>query len=234
MSSGLTKDHKKFTKEWGIRHATSSPIYPQSNRKAESAIKSMKKIIEGSWEGHQLNQNQFTRGLLQYRNIPSRRDGISPAQKLFGKSIQDMLPAHPSSFNPCEPTKDTQKDDIASQQYYNQRTHPLSDIHVGSNVAIQNPTTKRWDIYGTVVHIGPYGQHHIKPSNGRVLTRNCRFIRRCIPVTPWAPSTPQLPSSNPLPQTPTLRRSSRTRRRPIRYTDEFASKSTLGDAKGEM
>ena len=39
---------QSFAKEWWFRHATSSPTYPQSNGKAESVVKSMKKIIRGS------------------------------------------------------------------------------------------------------------------------------------------------------------------------------------------
>jgi len=31
------------------------------------------------------------RALLQYYNTPSRKDGLSPAQKLFGNPVQDIL-----------------------------------------------------------------------------------------------------------------------------------------------
>ena len=39
------KPFKDFSTEWGFHHYTSSPRYPQSNGKAESTVKSMKKII---------------------------------------------------------------------------------------------------------------------------------------------------------------------------------------------
>ena len=38
------------------------------------------------------------RALLQYRNTPSNKDGLSPAQKLFGQPIQDTLSAHALPF----------------------------------------------------------------------------------------------------------------------------------------
>ena len=38
-----------FTTEWGIKHVTSTPTYPQSNGKVEATVKSMKKLIQGSW-----------------------------------------------------------------------------------------------------------------------------------------------------------------------------------------
>jgi len=35
-----------------------------------------------------------------------------------------------------------------------------------------------WDIYGTVVDIGPYRRYFVKTQSGRVLTCNHRFLRR--------------------------------------------------------
>ena len=34
-----------FAKEWSFRHVTSSPCYPRSNGKAESAVKIVKSIL---------------------------------------------------------------------------------------------------------------------------------------------------------------------------------------------
>ena len=112
-------------------------------------------------------------------------------------------------------------------EHYNRRAHPLPEIHIGTNVAIQNPLTKQWDIYGVVTHIGPYRQYHVKLINGRVLVRNRRFIRRRVPAIPFRPSEVHVPPAEP-PSPPPLRRSSRLRKQPIRYADEF------GDVKGEM
>jgi len=43
-----------------------------------------------------------------------------------------------------------------AQQYYNQHTRHLPDIRIGYNVALQHPQTKMWDIYGTVINVGPH------------------------------------------------------------------------------
>ena len=193
----------------------------------------MKKIISGSWTGYQLDQNKLARSLLQYRNTPSRRDGTSPAQKLYGQQIQDTLPTHRLAFQPSQLEHSSElAADNNNQQYHNQKAHPLPEINIGTNVAIQNPSTKQWDTYGIIMQIGPYRQYHVKLTNGRVLIRNRRFIRRHIPVTPLAPSEPPcsppspLPSPQPPPTQPpqALRRSSRPHRPQIRYADEFCSK----------
>ena len=73
-----------FSMEWGFQHNTSTPTYPQSNGKAEAGVKSMKKLIQAAWTGSQVDEGRLARSLLQYRNTPSRRDNLSPAQKLFG------------------------------------------------------------------------------------------------------------------------------------------------------
>ncbi len=80
-----SKTFQDFSREWGFQHITSSPTHPQSNGKIEATVKSMKKLIQASWTGNSLDESKLARVLLQYRNTPSRRDGRSPAQKLFGR-----------------------------------------------------------------------------------------------------------------------------------------------------
>jgi len=108
----------------------------------------MKKLIYTAWNGRSLDHSKFCRALLQYRNTPSRKDGLSPAQKLYGHPVQDSLPAHRRAFSqewqrtagPAEQQAETTQQ--LSAKYYNQHAHSLTDIGIGSNVAIQNPRTK--------------------------------------------------------------------------------------------
>jgi len=143
-----------FAVQWGFTHQTSSPRYPQSNGKIEATVKSMKKILAASWDHHHLNDNKLCRALLQYRNTPSRRDGLSPAQKLYGHPVQDTLPVHRRSFSPEWQRSSQEADQQAShmltqsEKFYNTHAHPLTDIEIGSSVALQNQQSKHWDIYG--------------------------------------------------------------------------------------
>ena len=95
-----SKCFNDFASQWGFEHKTLSPHYPQSNGKIEATVKSMKKIIASSWGNRSVKLNVMCRALLQYRNTPSRKDGQSPAQKLYGRPIQDTLPAHRRLFSP--------------------------------------------------------------------------------------------------------------------------------------
>ena len=87
-----------FLTRWGVAHKVSSLHYPQSNGKVEATVKSMKKLISSAWTGCSVNWEKACRSLLQYRNTPCRKDGISPAQKVLGHPVQDHLPAYRHSF----------------------------------------------------------------------------------------------------------------------------------------
>ena len=180
---------KQFAQQWGFLHKTSSPYHPQSNGKIESTVKSMKRIIPTSWNGRSLDEDKVCRALLQYRNTPSWRDGLSPAQKLYGHPTQDILPAHRRSFaqewqhKAEEVEQQAQVTQQSTTDYYNAHAHPLADIDIGSNVAIQNPHTKLWDIYGIVTDISPNRRYYVKTLSGRVLVQNHRFLRRRVPLS---------------------------------------------------
>ena len=136
-----------------------------------------------------MNFSALCQALLQYRNTPSRKDGQSPAQKLFGRPIQDTLPAHCCSFAPEWQRSTFEAEQLAehtqkqTEAYYNRHAHEFQDIQVGSTVALQNPRTKLWNIYGTAVNVSPYRQYSVKTHSGCVLVRNRRFLRCSTPAS---------------------------------------------------
>ena len=146
------------------------------------------------------------------------------------RPVQDTLPAHPRAFAPewqCSAEEADKKTLLYQEQYYNQHARALPEIQVGTNVALQNPTTKLWDIYGIVVGIGPHRRYYVKTTSGRVLTRNRRFLRRRVPMTP-VESTPS-GLANPRPANtpqdlliPPRRSHRRRRRRPNRLIEDTA------------
>ena len=180
---------QKFLKDWGVIHKTSSPRYPQSNGKAEATVKAMKKLVAAAWKGRSLNQDKLHRSLMQYRNTPCPRDGRSPAQKLYGHPVQDDLPAHRRSFAP-EWQKTAAEGDARyaetlerAETAYNQHVRPLREIKKGTNVAVQIPVTKMFDIYGIVTDLAPHRRYFIRTQSGRILVRNRRYLRRRTPVS---------------------------------------------------
>jgi len=103
-----------------------------------------------------------TSSVMPYRNTPSHKNNLSPAQKLYGRPVQDTILAHRRSFA-SDWQKQMDEVDIhetqalqKAQQYYNQHTRHLPDIRIGYNVVLQHPQTKMWGIYGTVINVGPH------------------------------------------------------------------------------
>ena len=106
----------------------------------------------------------------------------------YGHPVQDILPAHHRSFTQEWQRKTQEAEEQAyhtlkSEAFYNTHAHPLPDIEVGTNVAVQNHQSKLWDIYVVVTHVGPHRRYYVKTSSGRVLVRNRRFLRRRVQMS---------------------------------------------------
>ena len=174
-----------FLRNWQVTHERSSPEYPQSNGKAESAVKAAKKLLRRCWcqRDQRLDPERWTRGILQLRNTPGP-DGLSPAQLVYGRPVQDALPAHRRLFaaswqrasDAIEAAAAARREKI--EQTYNQSARDLTELNVGSQVAVWEPRTRRWDRYGVVVEKQPYRRYLVRLSSGRVLARNRRHLRR--------------------------------------------------------
>ena len=87
-------EYNEFLKTWGIRKRLSSAHYPQSNGRAEAAVKSIKRILQGniSKVNGDLNTEKAACVIMAHRNTPDQETGISPSVSLFGYSIRDHLP----------------------------------------------------------------------------------------------------------------------------------------------
>ena len=77
-----------FSKAWSFEHRTSSPHYPQSNGKAENAVKTVKRIFAKCRES---GQSEY-RALLDWRNTPT--EGVGTTQR-SGFLAEDARPCFP-------------------------------------------------------------------------------------------------------------------------------------------
>ena len=117
----------------------------------------------------------------------SSKDGLSPAQKLFGHLVQDILPAHRCSFLPQwqqpvqEATQQTNVTSKSSAAYYNLHSHNLPDIHAVSHVTVQKSSLSTMRHYWVVTKIYPHCRYYVKSTDGRVLVHNRCFLHRRIP-----------------------------------------------------
>ena len=195
---------KQFLKQWGIHQRISSANYPQSNGRAELAVKSCKRMLhENTGKSGCLDTTSVVKALLQYRNTPLSGIGMSPSYMLYGRQMRDALPSVPNKWRSTTmcynekyggPISKVWEDikicrEIAaarklqsSLENYDIHKRPLPCLSVGDYVAIQNrngPNPLRWDKTGRIVERLANRQYMVKADgSGRVLLRTRCHLRK--------------------------------------------------------
>ena len=180
---------QQFLDQYGVTWGSSAPYYAQSNGRAESEIKQMKKLIIGSKTGGQIDPDKLAQALMLYRNAP-RSGGASPAEIVFNHPIRDILPAHGRSFTAewqRPPAELQQRVEVAQERnaaHYNATAHSLIVLQVGDHVLIQDSKTGRWDTPAVVTEVGPNRDYLVETRKGSIFRRNRRHLLRRVPVMP--------------------------------------------------
>ena len=103
----------EFAKQYGFKHITSSPRYPQSNSLSERAVQTAENILKKAKD----EGKDFQLGLLAYRNAPIEEIGLSPAQMFMGRRTRTQLPTTPVLLEPPYPTGNLRTASVVVQKY---------------------------------------------------------------------------------------------------------------------
>ena len=191
---------KQFLVQWDIASRKSSANYPQSNGRAELAVKTCKRMLRSNTDSNgNLDTAKVTKALLQYRNTPIPGHGMSPAFMLFGRQLRDALPTCPNlqsllgkpgtvwSEIRLRREVASAKKRAESEDYYNDHKRPLPPLIVGDTVSVQNMSGShplRWDRTGVIVERLEHRQYLVKiDGSGRVLLRTRSHLRKINPTT---------------------------------------------------
>ena len=142
---GFVKSSHKFALAWEFKHITTSPRYPSSNGKAESAVKICKTPLKKS----QVSKSDLYLALLDHRNTPTEQTNLSPAQRLFGCQTRTLLPLSPTMLQPqlLQPVGLKIAAGQAKQaKYYNQTAKPLKALQRGQSVRMKLPGDDKWSL----------------------------------------------------------------------------------------
>jgi hypothetical protein len=89
----MSSTTQNFLKTWGVEHRVSSAYNPHSNLRAETAVKSMKRLVaKNTGPSGSLDTDSMAMALLTYRNTPDRDTHRSPAQILYARTLRDAVP----------------------------------------------------------------------------------------------------------------------------------------------
>lgn len=217
----------KFVMGWGIDHKKSSPHYPKSNGKAESAVKAAKKIV---------NCEDPFKALLHLRNTPQQGIDLSPAQRLLNRRTRTLLPVDNRMLQPIIVNRRKLRANIRKRQRqqaqsYNKNAKDLTPLKIGDKVRIQPNKLgdKHWT-QGKVVAVKENRSYDIKTQAGRIVRRNRVHLRRVpnsvnvsaenpnmtVILNPNLTNDPNVTQNSKLPTMTKLdiRRSTRCRRKP--------------------
>ncbi len=196
-------EYKNFCRMWDIRRRVSSAYYPQSNGRAEAAVKSAKRILQGNIDSTTgaLDTDAAARAIMTHRNTPAQDTGVAPSVLLFGRPIRDHLPRQNrelrSEWNSINDARET----ALAKRVHRSKPLPgkaLEPLSVGDPVQIQNQSGNRpnkWYNTGIVSECLPNRQYSVVVDGSRRVTlRNRRFLRKITPLTrSWYPGDGEYP-----------------------------------------
>ena len=195
----IADETKDFFSRWGVKHRLSSSYFPQSNGRAELAVKATKRLLEDNiGPNGDLNTDKVVCALLQHRNTPDRDCSLSPAEIIFGRPLRDGMPLVRKStmifdnkyvrsqWHESWAAKETAMRSRLVRNCENLEAHSkeLQPLREGDSVFIQNQDpssrrSKKWDRQGIVVTTGEHDQYLVRVAGtGRLTLRNQRFLRR--------------------------------------------------------
>ena len=187
---------QEFLRKWGVSHRISSAYHPQSNGRAEVAVKTVKRLMRSNTSAHgSLDTDRFLRAMLQLRNTPDPDCGQSPSEIVFGRLLRDNL-SFTSYKSRATYSRRWQnawalKEDALRARFartaekLNQHSQNLPPLRPGNTCFIQNQTGNhkgKWYHTGVVVDVLPHDQYDVKvDGTGRITTRNRKYLRMYTP-----------------------------------------------------
>jgi len=152
---------KEFAAEWMFKHVTSSPHYPQSNGKAENAVKTVKRLFSKCRDARKSEYQ----ALLDWRNTPTEGMGTSPAQRFLGRRCRTLLPTCAAllqpSFSVQKNVQHQKKMKKHQKFYYDQH---VKDLPPGDSVQIRLPGQVRWTA-GVCTKVAGPRSYEVKVGN---------------------------------------------------------------------
>ena len=186
-----------FFLRWEIKHRLSSAYNPQSNGRAELAVKSTKRLLEDNIGADgELHTDKFLQAMLIKRNTPDPVTKLSPAEIIFGRKLRDSLPRINKKENIFfhEQFRASWRDawkqkELALRTRYQgcqkrleEHSKALPPLRVGDRVSIQNQYGRRpnkWERTGTIVEERDFDKYVTKvDGSGRLTLRNRRFLKK--------------------------------------------------------
>jgi hypothetical protein len=196
-----SSDYNEFLRCWKIEKRLSSAYYPQSNGRAEVAVKTMKRTLNENVNPRTGElSDSAARAIMTHRNTPSQETGISPAEILFGCKLRDHLPNKfrciRKEWKEMHAAKEIASSNKDSKT--NDNTKPLIPLKKGDSVSVQNQHGNKpgkWSNTGIIMEVHPNRQYGVMMDGSRQITlRNRKYLK---PINPTMRKSPRCYSNLP-------------------------------------
>ena len=174
----------EFLDSWGVQHRICSAYTPHSNNRAETGVKSMKRLMAGNTGPGGALKTSFYKALLTYlprhKSLPSH---VRPGQghKRPDTNTPKQTSATHQPLRKQAPGCTSEETGPLANARWQEHSVGLSPLRCGDEVHVQNqhgnhPT--KWDQGGTITEVLQYHQYVVKmTSSGRHTTRNRHHLR---------------------------------------------------------
>ena len=189
----IAPEADSFCEKLGVTHRLSSSYFPQSNDRAEVAVKTTKCLLEENMNSDgSIKIYAPVRALLELKNTSGRYCKLSPAEVLFGRTLKDAIPQLDKS------TMVFENDQIHSQWHdawaakeeairsrllrayerLEEHSKELVPLFHGDKVFVKNQDAsnrdyKKWNRQDVIVTAGKYDQYLVLINGtGRLTVRN--------------------------------------------------------------
>ena len=176
----------KFAEIWEFQHDTSSPGHSHSNGKAESAVKTAKKLMKRA----ELSKSEIYLSFLDPRNTPND-SGYSPAQCLMNRRIKTLLPVTSNLLKPAISVNRHRSLCVSQQRqksYYDKHSKDLRSLEEGDVVRMKPFHGQQWK-KATVCKRLADRSYRVETSDGGAYTRNRVHLRKTTEQPTSAGST---------------------------------------------
>ncbi|KAK3722271.1 hypothetical protein QZH41_005184 [Actinostola sp. cb2023] len=135
-----------FSKAWDFEHRTSSPGNSKANGKAESAVKTAKRLLRKALDAG----TEPYLAILEYRNTPTQGMESSPTQRLMNRRTRTLLPTTNALLQPRvvypETVKDLNRRKQQQSVHFNRNARDLPTLDEGDTVRMKpfRLGEKRW------------------------------------------------------------------------------------------
>ena len=167
---------KQFATNWGFEHVTSSPRFPQSNGKAESAVKTAKSLLR---KARMAGEDAWL-GILIYGNVPTQGIDTAPVQRFFGRRTRTQVPIRSDLLQEGvyreRVRHDLQERQDKQRKQYDCRAHSIPPLRNGQVVRVKPSQGKEWFKSVVISQVAPRS-YLIRTESGTVLRRNRRQLR---------------------------------------------------------